>query len=153
MYPDAKPGKLVTALLGWLMYGQFPVTFFITLSGFCLMIPVIRSGVLRGGTKGFLFGRVRRILPPYYSALVLSVFVVSNFLQYPSHTWYDLSLPITTKGILAHVFLVQNLHWSWTEINGPLWTTAIEFQIYLLFPFLVWMCGCGCGKESAGFSP
>jgi peptidoglycan/LPS O-acetylase OafA/YrhL len=50
-YPDAGPDKLVGFWLGWLIYGHFSVTFFMALSGFCLMMPVLRSGSLRGGTR------------------------------------------------------------------------------------------------------
>ena len=139
LYPDSGPGKLEGILFGWLIYGHFSVTFFIALSGFCLMMPVLRSGSLRGGAKGFAIGRIRRILPPYYAALLLSIVIAAAFLKVHTHTMYDESLPITAGGILGHIFLVQNLQAASYEINAPLWSVATESQIYVLFPFLVWI--------------
>jgi peptidoglycan/LPS O-acetylase OafA/YrhL len=139
IYPDAAPGKLESILFGWLVYGHFSVTFFIALSGFCLMMPVLRTGSLRGGAKGFAIGRVRRILPPYYAALALSIFIAWAFLKHHTHTMYDQSLPLTASGILGHIFLVQNLQAAPYEINAPLWSVGTESQIYILFPLLVWI--------------
>jgi peptidoglycan/LPS O-acetylase OafA/YrhL len=139
LYPDSGPGKLVGICLGWLIYGHFSVTFFITLSGFCLMMPVLRSGSLRGGARGFAIGRVKRILPPYYAALLLSIVIAWGFLKVHTHTLYDQSLPVTARGILGHIFLLQNLQGSAYQINGPLWSVATESQIYILFPLLVWI--------------
>ena len=57
-----------------LNYGHQAVDLFIVLSGFCLMLPALRDGYqLRGGFKTFLAKRARRILPPYYVAIVLSL--------------------------------------------------------------------------------
>lgn len=139
LYPDSAPGKLENILFGWLIYGHFSVTFFIALSGFCLMMPVLRSGSLRGGAKGFAIARIRRILPPYYAALALSIFIAWAFLKPHTHTMYDESLPLTLRGILGHIFLVQNLQAAPYQINAPLWSIATESQIYLLFPLLVFI--------------
>jgi peptidoglycan/LPS O-acetylase OafA/YrhL len=139
IYPDSAPGRLESTLFGWLIYGHFSVTFFIALSGFCLMMPVLRTGSLRGGAKGFAIARIRRILPPYYAALLLSIVIAAGFLKAHTHTMYDQSLPLTAGGILGHIFLVQNLQAAPYEINAPLWSVATESQIYILFPFLVWI--------------
>src|ERR1700689_2493356 len=56
-------------------FGHLAVGIFIVLSGFCLMLPVARSGndrLTRGLTE-FIKRRARRILPPYYAAFVLSL--------------------------------------------------------------------------------
>ena len=49
------------------------VNTFIVLSGFCLMLPVARSGALRGGWLSFYKSRARRILPPLYAVMALAV--------------------------------------------------------------------------------
>jgi len=139
LYSDDVPSKRVALWLGWLIYGHFGVTFFITLSGFCLMMPVLRSGSLRGGARGFAIGRIKRILPPYYAALILSIVIALAFLQVHTHTMYDQSLPVTARGVLGHIFLLQNLQSTAYQINGPLWSVATESQIYVLFPLLVWI--------------
>jgi peptidoglycan/LPS O-acetylase OafA/YrhL len=53
--------------------GHLAVSVFICISGFCLMLPVARGdGALKGGPLLFFKRRARRILPPYYAALLLS---------------------------------------------------------------------------------
>src|SRR4051812_40619291 len=57
--------------------GHLSVTVFIVVSGFCLTLPVIsQGGELRGGVKGFLKRRARRILPPYYAAVALCLVLI-----------------------------------------------------------------------------
>ncbi len=135
-----KPHGAVAVLTDWLLLGHFGVTIFITLSGFCLMLPVVRArGVLPGGTEQFFRRRARRILPPYYAALALSLVIACLFLRVHTHTLYDASLPVTARGTLAHILLIHNLTTSSAQINGPLWSVAVECQIYLFFPLLVWV--------------
>lgn len=134
------PHGLTAVFTGWLLFGHFAVTVFITLSGFCLMLPVARTGgILRGGTGTFLKRRARRILPPYYAALALSLLIACLFLKVHTHTLYDASLPVTWPGVWEHVFLFHNLTAASPQINGPLWSVAVECQIYLFFPLLIWI--------------
>ena len=60
------PGLLVN-------YGRLAVDVFIVLSGHRLMLPVTRKGRLAGGTLDFYRRRARRILPPYFAAVILAV--------------------------------------------------------------------------------
>ena len=58
--------------LHWLLFARLSVAVFIVLSGYCLMIPVARNtaGEIPGGFTAYIKRRSRRILPPYYLALV-----------------------------------------------------------------------------------
>src|SRR5689334_14181642 len=68
------PPPALHLFTGWLYHGHFAVDVFIVLSGFCLMLPVVRGdGTLRGGAKRFFRRRARRILPTYYGALAFSL--------------------------------------------------------------------------------
>src|SRR2546421_13093474 len=61
------PTGIDAALVGWLAYGHYSVSVFIVISGFCLMLPVLRNqDVIAGGSITFYRKRARRILPPYY---------------------------------------------------------------------------------------
>ena len=136
-YSDRQPDRSEGLLIGWLGYGHFAVDLFIVLSGFCLMIPVVReNGVLAGGITSFFKKRARRILPTYYAALVISVVFATTILSHKIGTIWDLSLPVTKMGIVAHLLLLQNIHRS-MEINSVFWSIAVECQIYLLFPLIV----------------
>lgn len=137
-------GKLAHALMAALKplaFGRYSVDMFIVLSGYCLMLPVIRgSGVLRGGFKGYITRRAVRILPPYYAALALSLLLVacSMWLQ-PLWTEGEPLLKLPSFGdLIAHMFLVHNLVNQWAHgINSPMWSVATEWQIYFLFPALL----------------
>lgn len=132
---------LARSLTGWLKHGYISVAGFIVLSGFCLMLPVVAQGRLGGGIRGFLFRRARRILPPYYAALAFSLLllaVVPGFAE-PSGYHWDWSLPAFKRSVIvSHLFLVHNLNAGWvTKINHPLWSIAIEWQIYFVFAFVL----------------
>ena len=127
------PIGVVPHVMHWLVYGRYAVTLFIMISGFSLMIPVQRHGGFRGGMRGFYLGRVRRILPPYYTAIVFSVLlslVVSWILHDPA------SVP-TAHSVILHFLLLHNFFGETTSLNGPMWSIAVEFQIYIFFPLMV----------------
>ena len=128
----------------WMDYARLAVDVFIVLSGFCLMLPVVRSteGQLRGGAAAYLKRRAWRILPPYYAALALSLaFLLLSrtglrFME--GHVDADMALTFAPGNLLTHLFLVHNLRSIYSmSINGPLWSVATEWQIYFVFPLLL----------------
>jgi peptidoglycan/LPS O-acetylase OafA/YrhL len=121
------------------------VELFIVISGFSLMLPIARSREQRlaGGYVTFIGRRARRILPPYFAAMVFSLLLIALVpgMGQPSergHYW-DIALPAFTPGmLLSHLFLVHNWSPEWaTRIDPPMWSIAVEWQIYLVFPLLV----------------
>ena len=131
----------------WTLYSHFAVDIFLVLSGFCLMLPVARDGRLEGGAGPFFWRRGRRILPPYYAALVFSVFI-SLIIQALDRQPLQVSLP----AVLANVFLVQDLRLDLNSFNGPFWSIAVEWRIYLLFPALVWVLRRYGGRGALAFA-
>ncbi len=125
----------------WLEYGSFSVAIFIVLSGYCLMLPVVATGMLRGGWVEYIKRRAKRILPPYYAAIVLSLLLVFifPFLKGPSGTLWDVTQDaFSLQSIVPHLFLIQNWRGSWAaKINYPMWTVATEWQIYFLLPLIL----------------
>jgi len=122
--------------------GHFAVDVFIVVSGFCLMLPVLQSqdNQLRGGIKGFFWRRSRRILPPYYAALIISLLVIGVFFRtVHSDDPRNFAAHAFTPGVLlSHLFLVHNLSQYWVaKIDSPMWSVATEWQIYVLFAFLL----------------
>ena len=123
VYPGVKG-----ILVNWIDNGHLWVNCFIILSGFCLMLPVARSRTLRGGWLAFYKSRARRILPPFYAIIAFSI--VKTLLR--DHT---IPLPV----VLVNVFVLQDIvHYS-KALNAPLWSVALEWKIYFLFPVLVWL--------------
>src|SRR5688572_10670209 len=81
IYGHGELTGVMKVLRAWFGEGHFSVVFFIVLSGFSLMLPLARGGVetLRGKLAQFAFRRARRIMPPYYAALVLSIAVLGAY--------------------------------------------------------------------------
>lgn len=142
-FPSRKdiPAAL-TRFTDLMWHGHLAVAAFIVISGFCLQWALFsrsETGEFTGWKK-YLVRRCRRILPPYYACLALSLlvcyFVTSRYDRMP-FTQY---IPVNTSNTLAHVLLVHNWSIDWMyKINGVLWSIAIEFQLYFLFPVLVWL--------------
>ncbi len=132
------PEGLTALLTGWLYYGHFGVVTFIFISGFCLMIPVMRHGGIHD-IRHFFYRRCRRIMPPYYTVLFFSVVLATTVIAAKTGSQWDISVPVTWSGVLSHIFLFQHLVEP-TQINYPLWSISVEFHLYLLFPLfvLVW---------------
>lgn len=125
-------------------FGHEAVAVFIVLSGYCLMLPVVRSGdgKLPRSLASFIARRALRILPPYYASVLVSLALLASVevLRRPgSRTIWDDSLPGFGWGsALSHLLVVHNWFPRWAyQINGPLWSVATEWQIYFFFPLLL----------------
>jgi len=113
------------------------VQVFIVLSGYCLMLPVVQAnGQLRGGFGTFVRRRATRILPPYFAMLVISLAIsalidAKAMVSPPLHDF-------TWGKVLSHIFLVHNWNNGWNKaIDPPMWSIAVEWQIYFVFPLLL----------------
>ena len=138
-----------------LRYGAFSVVLFIVLSGYVLMLPVVRSqnSFVSGGLLRYIQRRSRRILPPYYATLfgclllALTIFLLEKF---TSFQWDEVagkgpfSPDFSLIDVLSHLFLIHNFSRSThMTINPPMWSVATEWQLYFLFPLVllpIWRC-------------
>lgn len=135
-YHRYPPGMLLY-LTGWLNYGHLGVSAFIVISGFCLMLPVLRNqGMLPGTVRQWLYRRGWRILPPYYAALGLSLLLGVSLISQPTGTIWDGCLHLDRANIISHLLLVHDIYGP-TRINYVLWSIATEWHIYFLFPLLL----------------
>ena len=129
------PDGVLSVFTYSLVAGHLSVAVFIALSGFCLALPLLRTGEL-GDTKAFLKRRARRILPPYYGALALTLGLIATVIGEPTGSLWDVAQRVTPTAVIAHVLLLQDL-FATGSINYVFWSIAVEFQIYLLFPWIV----------------
>lgn len=125
-------------------FGHEAVAVFIVLSGYCLMLPVVRRGGdrLPRSLGNFFARRAFRILPPYYVTVTLSLLLIANVRvlgQSGSGTIWDDSLPGFGWGpVVSHLLVIHNWFPTWAfQIDGPLWSVATEWQIYFFFPLLL----------------
>jgi peptidoglycan/LPS O-acetylase OafA/YrhL len=117
--------------LGWLLYGHMAVAVFIVVSGFSLaLVPLRNGGKLPGGVRRFVRRRAWRILPAYWAALILSM-VATVVLLRP-----ELGPAAAAKSFAVHGLLLQDVAGS-VSPNGALWSIAVEWQIYFVFPLIL----------------
>jgi Predicted acyltransferases len=106
------------------------VTLFFILSGFLLFQPYAKALLTNGpwpSLRRFYLRRVLRIIPAYYCALfIISIIFKPQFLQ--PDRWSSFFLFLT--------FLMDTTKKTFQQLNGPFWTLAIEWQFYMLLPFV-----------------
>jgi len=119
----------------FMQYGHFAVAAFIVISGYCLALPVAMRPERAFSVLGFFKRRARRLMPAYLLVLFASVFlfcltaVLKNAPINPGHI---------AVGFALHVALVHNLLVQTNEyLNGPMWSIALEVQIYVVFALLL----------------
>jgi peptidoglycan/LPS O-acetylase OafA/YrhL len=134
----SEPGTILAPLRYAMVAGHLSVTVFIVISGFCLALPVARNGgLMQGSTLAFIKRRARRILPPYYAALFLSLILIWTIIGEPTGTLWDVPIQVTPTAVISHLLLLQDL-FATGSINYVFWSIAVEWQIYFLFPLVIW---------------
>jgi peptidoglycan/LPS O-acetylase OafA/YrhL len=134
----SQPGAILFALrgaTGFLQYGHFAVVAFIVISGYCLGLPVAAHPERPFVPRAFAVRRARRLMPAYVAALAFSVVIVYVMEALRGHhipAWH------MVVGVLMHLALIHNLVAASSEyINGPMWSIALECQIYVVFALLL----------------
>lgn len=127
------------SLLSPLDQSHLAVAAFIVLSGFCLQVSLFNGKNGRiSDLKQFFKRRAWRILPAYYACLAISVVVALTITAAQPGMPFSQYVPVTWQNTLMHVGLVHNFSPdSMYKINGVLWSIALEAQLYLVFPLLV----------------
>jgi peptidoglycan/LPS O-acetylase OafA/YrhL len=128
-------------LHGWypatlfLQYGHFSVAAFIVISGYCLGLPVAQRAGKAFDVVRFFARRARRLMPAYVPVVFLSVIpFCATVLLAGKHV----NVPHVGIAIAMHLALIHNLFYATTEyLNGPLWSIALECQIYVVFALLL----------------
>jgi peptidoglycan/LPS O-acetylase OafA/YrhL len=119
----------------FMQYGHFAVAIFIVISGYCLALPVAARPGLAFSVKAFFIARARRLMPAYIAVVLLSVPVWSLAVVIAGRHLNTTNLVVAA---LMHIALIHNLFFATTEyLNGPLWSIALESQIYVVFALLL----------------
>lgn len=122
-----------------LTHGRFGVTLFFIISGYCIHVAYLKwrlrhaTAPTKAFVAPFIWRRFWRIYPPMLVALLLGWIVA-----YSSQLW----APPVLRHLGASLLMVRNFSpGSMLVMNGPLWSVTIEWQLYLLFPFLLLLAG------------
>ena len=122
---DGKP--LTSAVV---LAGSSGVTLFFVLSGFLLFLPFAKALLFERSwpeTRLFYLRRMLRIIPGYYTSLFLLVVLERPEYLQPER-WGQL--------LLFPIFLMDSTRATFRQLNGPYWTLAIEWQFYMLLPWI-----------------
>lgn len=112
----------------WVENGSSGVSLFLVLTGF-LFTLISGCGSKEIKYSGYIYNRVLRIFP-LVIFLVFVVLCVSRATSSPLDIFRLLTLQLNT----GHPWT----GWGHNFYpSGPIWTIAVEFQFYLIFPFLV----------------
>ena len=120
-------------IVGWAC--QVGVAVFFVVSGFCIRLPMARAlaadDKARLDVRQYLARRARRILPPYWIAIAVSIAVGLISPVSPldgSHSLLDIGLHL----VGLHTLLPSSIN----SINGVFWTIGLEIQFYLAYLLL-----------------
>jgi peptidoglycan/LPS O-acetylase OafA/YrhL len=106
--------------------GHLGVAVFFVISGLCIQLSWHKTA--HQGWWAFFNRRFFRIYPPYCLAIL-----AFSFLPIVS--------PPVFNGLewLSHLLMLHNLkpEWAW-GINSSFWSVGVEWQLYAVFPLLVW---------------
>ncbi len=120
--------SVLDTLLLPLKFGAAGVSIFFAVSGFCIhyFYRDLKSIDL------FYIRRFLRILPPYWFLLV-----VVSLLPFVGKELFGISLGVQ---FISHLLLIHNF-WEGTlyGIAPAWWTIAVEIQLYVLYPFVLYM--------------
>jgi peptidoglycan/LPS O-acetylase OafA/YrhL len=130
------PPGLTAHLTDWMGYGHLGVAVFIVISGYSLGISEVRDRRLFRGARKFFWRRAWRILPPYYAALALSLVLIATIIGGTIGPLWNAALPVTATGVITHLLLIHDFR-DPNQIDYPLWTIAVEGQLYLTLPLLL----------------
>ncbi|HLG66010.1 MAG TPA: acyltransferase [Ktedonosporobacter sp.] len=129
-FHDWQPLALGVLIPGIVRMGAAGVTLFFVLSGFLLFMPYAKAllfGNQWPSLRQFYLRRSLRILPGYYLSLGLIILWMHQEYLQPEH-WKELGLFLTLT--------MDSSPLTFQKLNGPFWTLAVEWQYYLLLPFL-----------------
>jgi peptidoglycan/LPS O-acetylase OafA/YrhL len=119
--------------------GWMGVDLFFVLSGFLITGILLDGKTSEHYFRNFYTRRALRILPLYYSVLVVMFVLVPVLLPSEGHLVFERSSPWWSYPVFLQNFLVAVP----TQALGPLgasWSLAIEEQFYLAWPLVVRFC-------------
>src|ERR1700677_111502 len=134
--PSHYPWWLHRFLVHVVAAGVYWVIGFFVISGYCIQLSVSRATKENSfPLSNYLAGRLSRILPLYYLALLWAMIVEWLIAGARPPCW---SNGINGNVLIAQVFIVQNLTQTFGSY-APSWSITNEMFYYLFYGFLVYI--------------
>ncbi len=118
--------------------GQVGVDLFFVLSGFLIGGILLESRDSTNYFPTFYLRRIHRILPVYYSWILLYIIGLGIF---PFFVPQDSPTAADFSHALRYVAFLQNFYWSKRQLEwlwfGATWSLAVEEQFYLCAPLVI----------------
>jgi peptidoglycan/LPS O-acetylase OafA/YrhL len=118
-------------------YGYVGVDVFFTLSGFCLAYPIFKKKIKNFKWNQYLWNRAKRVLPPYWIILVISL-IVSKISFHFHLQDVGLDTEFIWKPSLSDIVKNFSLIQSNSYILSS-WTLPVEWRWYLILPLFVFL--------------
>lgn len=134
-WPVFRLGPIHLSQVHFFAYGYGGVDLFFVLSGFCLAYPIVSRPERPVNWKQYFVHRVRRILPPYWAALLLfglASLAIRHWNVEPFASQHIVDWP-GARQIAYSALLIS------TCFNSSFWTLPVEWRWYFLLPALVWL--------------
>jgi peptidoglycan/LPS O-acetylase OafA/YrhL len=131
------PGSFIALLP--IHFGFLGVPMFFVISGFCIHLSFKQQGQ---EWVSFFIRRFFRLYPAYLAVLVIFLLFEARDLR---GCWLQFKY---------HALLIHNYNQgTFYTVNGSFWSIAVEVQLYLIYPLLLWLVGkFGWKKTLAGLA-
>jgi peptidoglycan/LPS O-acetylase OafA/YrhL len=144
---DAAPVAAFARGLG--RFNTEAVLLFFVLSGYCIRLAVTRTDLrTRAGRATYALRRARRILPPYWIALLVTAAIAFGVAPVSAEARSLGAL----LGNLAFLQTAAGVPGQWIQPyggNGPLWSLSFEVFFYAAYPLLVMAVADGARRFAA----
>nr|AGC09659.1 putative acyltransferase 3 [uncultured bacterium] len=120
----------------YLFFGWMAMDIFFVLSGFLITDILMKTWNETGYLKNFYVRRLLRVIPLYYTSLVLFLWIIPNFKGLATGFDYFINNQVYFWLFLQNWLLIFNPSPTDSALNH-LWSMAVEEQFYLLWPLLV----------------
>ncbi len=135
--PNQPESSFGTTLLALFDFGWAGVDLFFVLSGFLITQIILSSRNNAGWINSFFIKRAFRILPIYF--LFISLLVIAGYTiksqdgEFNFITDNQFYYWLMAQNFIA---LITNNWWPGLFYDGHLWSLAIEWQFYMVWPFI-----------------
>ncbi len=111
-------------------HGYLGVQLFFVVSGYCITMAAYRSASRPAPALHFLYRRARRIFPPYWASIALTVLLSAGTIFFARRTW-DSVFPLRPLDWLLNLILLQEPFGA-PDVQLVYWSLSIEIQFYLI---------------------